>query len=249
MLSWRCRLPGTEQRTDCLESRSYTQRGEAGRDLDISSVPLNNLRSAGQVHSSSLSEKEGVNSLWSGFQMFGAGGLSWQYLGCRDGAPYLNPPIWKSAGCSCQRRSRADGPAPSSGASWAVAWWGSALSPGGVTTCQPRGYHRLHACSLPVANVKYSLNDFSDPLAYAAGVNFTASSLRLSYQEMPQLLLIAGTSPELPDARLGLITLQELVRLSARNVQISQVNHLPYSFNYLSILIHIYNSLAACRLK
>lgn len=61
MLSRRCcRLPGTEQRTDCLDTRSYTHYLDAGRrrDLDISSVPLNNLRSAGQVHSSSLSEKE-----------------------------------------------------------------------------------------------------------------------------------------------------------------------------------------------
>lgn len=77
-------------------------------------------------------------------------------------------------------------------------------------------------------------------MAEADGVNFAASSLRLSYQEMPQLLLILRTSPELPDARVGLITLQELVRLSGLNVQISQVNHLPYSFNYLSILIHTY---------
>lgn len=77
-------------------------------------------------------------------------------------------------------------------------------------------------------------------MAQADGVNFTALSLRLSYQEMPQLLLIIWTSPELPDARLGLITLQELVRLSALYVQISRVNHLPYSFNYIPILIHIY---------
>lgn len=48
---------------------------------------------------------------------------------------------------------------------------------------------------------------------------------------MPQLLLIVLTSLELPDARLRLITLQELVRLSALNVQIYQVNHL--SFNYI----------------
>lgn len=87
-------------------------------------------------------------------------------------------------------------------------------------------------------------------MAYADGVNFTVWSLRLSYQEMPQLLLIVWTSPELPDARLRLITLQELVRLSALNVQISQVNHLPYSFNYISILIYIFiYSLAACGLK
>lgn len=66
---------------------------------------------------------------------------------------------------------------------------------------------------------------------------------------MPQLLLIIWTSPELPDARLRLITLQELVRLSALNVQLSQVNHLPYSFNYISVLIRIYiYGLAACRL-
>jgi len=57
---------------------------------------------------------------------------------------------------------------------------------------------------------------------------------------MPQLLLIAWTSAELPDARLGLITLQELVRLSALNVQISQVNRVPYSFNYISVLIHTF---------
>lgn len=133
-----------------------------------------------------------------------------------------------------------DRPAPLPGVSWALAWKGSVQSPGGDTTHQPSGRHQLHACSLPVANVKYYLNDFSDPMAYADGVNFTLWSLRLSYQEMPQLLLIVRTSPELPDARLRLITLQELVRLSALNVQISQVNHLPYSFNYISILLYIY---------
>ena len=76
---WCCRLPGTEQRTDCLETRSYTRYLDVGRgrDLDISSFSLNNLRSAGQVHSSSLPEKErSLDSRWWG------GWLSWQFLGC-----------------------------------------------------------------------------------------------------------------------------------------------------------------------
>lgn len=57
---------------------------------------------------------------------------------------------------------------------------------------------------------------------------------------LPQLLFIIWTSPDLPDARLGFIPLQELVRLSALNVPTSQVRHLPSSFNYLSPLLHFY---------
>lgn len=69
---------------------------------------------------------------------------------------------------------------------------------------------------------------------------------------MPQLLSIVWTSPELPDARFRLLTLQELVRLSALSAQTAQVNHLPYPVSYTSSLgcMDIERKrLAVCRLQ
>lgn len=103
-----CRLPGTEQRTDCLESGSSPQclDAERGRDLDISSVPLNNLRSAGQVHSSSLPEKERSKFflVWIPDVWGGVGGRGWVVVavpGVRRRCVLSAFTDLESTGCSC----------------------------------------------------------------------------------------------------------------------------------------------------
>lgn len=97
-LLWCYRLLGTEQRRGCLEIRSYAhcRDAERGRDLDISSVPLNNPRSAGQVHSSSLSE--GKEQILSGLDSRCGGSAAMQGTACLgSGRPW---PLLLTGACS-----------------------------------------------------------------------------------------------------------------------------------------------------
>lgn len=99
-----CCLLGTKQGTDGCEKRSYTHDLDAGRDLDVSSVPLNNHRSGWQVHSSSLPEKERskfslvwIPDVWRVCH----GSAS----GCRDGASDEGSQIWGALGAPATRSS------------------------------------------------------------------------------------------------------------------------------------------------